>query len=374
MTMLTYSLSIIICIIYLATNAKSFTLKLILFLFIAYLIGIDTQTPDTVNYYIRYSNVRYGSFSDTYEPGYYLIQAFSYNLGLSFVEFRVVFSFLALLLIDFLVKKVTSNKCYLFYFFYLCFYVFIDHEQYRNFLSFSIVIYGLSYLLYSEDQFRKVIYIICVFVAASIHVSALAYLPLLLVDFKNDKLLMRSIVLVTSFSCVFILLTGGNLAVFKMLIQFAADGDSKVAAYGENKVQLGFLYPIVMHFISLLFIYLCLHGFDKVNVSKAADKSLYYSTRLIFKINLVSFLFFPLYMFHLQFIRLGRGVFFINLILFSAIMLNSKFKEFRFLYAFLGGGLLLISLFSYTYIIGDHVEDILIPFFDDMTVTKRNEG
>jgi hypothetical protein len=351
--------------------------KVVTFLFIAYMMGRGAATLDTENYYLKYVEVKYSSLSNTYEPGYYLLQKLGYNLGFDFSEFKISITFISLLFMDVLVRKTTKNKVYFFYLMYLFFYIFIDTVQTRSFLSFSIVACGISFLFYSGIKYKKIIYIGFIFLAASIHISAIAYLPFLLIDFKNEKLLIRAVVLITTFSCLLILMSGTDLGAFKVLIQYVTDNSNRVEHYGNNKVKLGFLYPIVMHFISLFFIYLCMSELYKYNDKEERHTSsefLVYTANLMYKINMIAFLFFPLYMFNMQFIRLGRGVFLLNLIFFSLIIINSRVKEFRFLYSFCGALLLLCALFYYTFILGGHIEDIIIPFFDNHTITEKYEG
>ena len=78
------------------------------------MIGRGAVTLDSVNYYLRYINVEYQTISDTYEIGYHLLQKFAHHLGFDFLTFRITVTFIALILMDFLVRKVTDNKTYLF--------------------------------------------------------------------------------------------------------------------------------------------------------------------------------------------------------------------------------------------------------------------
>ena len=73
-------------------------------------------------------------------------------------------------------------------------------------------------------------------------------------------------------------------------------------------------------------------------------------------------------MFNLQFFRLGRGIMLINIMLFSYVIANSKVTEARWLYSLFGALILLLMLFYYTFFIGDHIEDIIFPFFNEDSI------
>ncbi|WP_074989252.1 EpsG family protein [Pseudoalteromonas lipolytica] len=333
--------------------------KILLLVLIAYLIGRAPETPDTYNYYFRYINAPFLVGEGSYEEGYDLLQRIGHVFSLDYIEFRYITSFLAIFLVDKVVNKLSVRASYLFLLFYCLFFIFIDTEQIRSYLAFCLVITGFYYLAFSEIKTRKIVFVCFVLAASTIHVSMFAYLPLLLISFKNKRLIVKCVAVVTLFSCIFIFMFGNNLGFIKSLMELATENSDRLSQYGASKVRFGFLYPVMAHVLSLsIVLYLN-------NMRKESDSIHFKNTvELMLIVNLISFIYFPLYMFNLQFFRLGRGIMMINFVFLSYLIVNSSLKSHRFYFLIFGSFLIQFLLFYYTFFVGEHVEDIIVPFFN----------
>lgn len=339
------------------------------------MMGRGAETPDTLNYFYRYLESPNQDFFASYEPGYAIIQKVGNYISLSYSEFRFTVSLISLFLINSFANKFSSKASYGFFLAYLSFYIFIDSEQFRSFFSFSVVLFGLGRILFDEKKINKVYFILSILLASTIHISSLAFLPLYLITFKNQRSINRLVAFFTVLTCMFIFVGGNNLAFIKSILLTVTDGSDRVSQYGESRVRFGFLFPVSLHFLALMFLYFCHCKLKMKNVSLVQLEGNLGDIRKLFKyivaINLVSFLYFPLYMFNLQFFRLGRSIMLIDIMFFC--LLASNFKSISYINKLSWSAIFILcgSLFYYTYIMAGHVDSIIEPFFDIKVVEGR---
>ncbi|NOG31680.1 hypothetical protein HLB35_07655 [Halomonas sp. TBZ9] len=150
MTLAIYIVLLVVCIVGVKLNSKSYFLQFIIVCLITYLMGRGALTADTFYYHKGYVEAQSLSFLGFYEPGYLLLEKIGNALGLSYVEFRLMVVFFAWIAISVFLNKVLSRKVFLFYLFYCVFLIFIDTVQIRSFLAFSIVVYALKFLLFEK--------------------------------------------------------------------------------------------------------------------------------------------------------------------------------------------------------------------------------
>ncbi|HIF9178741.1 TPA: EpsG family protein [Photobacterium damselae] len=364
---------LIICLIGLISNGQRNFLKYILLGLVAYLLGRGAINPDSFNYYYKYLNAQELNFADTYEPGYLLIQKISYFSGVDFIQFQILFAFISLILIDSVVKKLSYRATYIFFVFYLSFFVFIDSVQIRSFYSFSLIVVGFGYLFIDDVKSNKLAFIIFFILGVSIHISMIVFLPFIILSINDKNIVEKISKIIAMFSisfCIVVFFQGNILELFKTIISFITNNSERTRDYGVNAVRLGFLYPFMMHFFSVVILFILKRLSLKYN----------YSTRtctlidrfLVF--NLIAFFCLPLYMFNLQFIRVARELLLVNFMFFSYLIGNIKFNQRGGFYSFVVMGSLTILLFCYTFIIGDHIDDILIPFFDNKNIVQYVNG
>lgn len=359
-----YITSFIINIIGVIKENRIIIFDILTLLIISFLLGRGANTPDTYNYYIGYVNSLHLNLNETFEPGYLILQKISHYFKLDYVSFRLLLSFLGFLLIRSTIIKFTSNPHFV-YLYYLFFLIFIDTEQIRNFFAFSIIVYGFRFLI-GNSQRGNIKYLVTVLLACTVHISSFVYIVFILVSLKNKKYFIRLIVFTTLLFCIFIYIGGNSLSFIREIINNFDSGRGKYDAYIEGQTKLGFLYAFLLHFYNMYIVSYTRNLFLKAN-SLDANKNAF--VELIYWINLISIVFFPLFMLNLQFIRLVRNLLIVNYIVFSLLPRSSVKLKKKYRYIQL---MILINTFLwfyYTFIIQDHIDDILIPFFDNSIFT-----
>lgn len=377
MILLLYIILIFLCLVGIIIKPKTKSLQYIILMGIAYILGRAAVTADTLNYYYGYLRTPYKNFGDTYEPGYLLLTKVGHFFNLTYPEFRTITTFIALILINKLVNKLAGRRAYYFYIFYLCFHIFIDNEQHRSFLSFSLVIYGLSYLLFSAKTKGIVKYIAIVFLASTVHLSALLYLPFALVKLSYSKKLTQFIIIFTLVGCFLVFFNLLNIGIVKTIISLLTDDAERISGYGNSEVRYGFILAFFFQGLNILIMYLVSRWVKSkacLNINQNDPYPTHSTLNTIntfHLINLISIIYFPLYMFNVQFIRLTRNMFLLTLIGVAVSMphLNKRFLK-KYIILFIT----LISInfwFYYSFIYSDHIEDIVKPLFEMQTVTSR---
>jgi len=331
-------------------------------------MGRGALTLDTMNYKIMYDNSYYASMSDSYEKGFLLLQKAGWWFNFDYPTFRTIVTAISLFLIYSTLVKLKANVFYVFLF-YLSFAVFIDTVQIRNFFAFSVVIFGLRYLTIKTNS-STYKFLLSIFIASSIHISSIIYLLLLLVNYKNLKSIIKPIIFLTITLC-FIIFLLGNKVPFLNEIMYSLDGGERLEGYTSGVTQFGFLYPIIIHLFNLFLIYKAYRiivNKNDLNLKSFRSKEYINFIKNVFFIilwiNIITILFFPLYMYNVQFIRLTRNLIFINLLAFSLIQAPLLKLSFKVIILNMGVILSMAFWFYFTFIVQNHIDDVIIPFFE----------
>ena len=348
------------------SSAKDKYLRYIVIILITYLVGRGAETLDTQNYVYYYEYIKNNLYNNTYEKGFLYLQKLAHFLDWEYVEFRIALTFLSYILIFHVVSRFSKGSL-LPWLLYASFLIFIDTVQIRNLFAFSIVVYGIKFLFDNDDNdyLKYFKYIITILIASTIHISALAYLVFIILYFRNNSKFIYVMSILTLVSCLFIFLVGNKIPLVYQLLESL--DSNRLDGYINQATRFGFLYAFVLHGFNLVMVWFALK-IKKQQMSIATTENDMYAydiIKVILLINQIAILFFPLYMVNLQFIRLSRNLLIINFIAYSLIqkpfLLQSfKLKSFNIL--------LILNLFSwyyFTFVVQDHVEDIIEPFFAD---------
>ncbi len=159
--------------------------KFVTLLFLVYfwvLMGLNTNSPDYSSYeryYLYTSQVNV-------EWGFAFLCNFFRNLGLTYQQFRMVFAAMYSVLAVVTAKRLTSHVNYVLAMFLLLPFV-LNVSGIRYAFASVIVCYGVPYLIprYKRGNLK---YIICMFLASSIHMSSLFFMVLLFAKKKYKAL------------------------------------------------------------------------------------------------------------------------------------------------------------------------------------------
>lgn len=249
------------------------------------------------------------------ETGYVLVAFLCAKIGLSFTQFRLVIFSVCFILIFSVLNKYTK-KITFFTTFYMLHSMFLDGEQLRNYIAFSIIIYAVPFLCEkSKNGTRK--YIFYVMIASLFHTMALGYLIFLVLNMNKAKLkkILRIIpgviiIVLVLVSCTSLL---SNILLFISNF-FKESIAEKIVGYAGKKSRLGFMIPTIIYFSYCLFIryinrravgkrFQCISGFYQQ----------------ICNMNYIGLSFLPLCVLSLTFYRLVRNICLLDLVYFASV-------------------------------------------------------
>lgn len=276
-------------------------------IFVIWCIAVFSyNVVDYQNYVDSFQSIQNGNvlLNNSFEPGYYLICKFFSNIGCNYQVMRgaIITVFLLFLLVA--MKKIGSS----FNFVCCCFSVFplvIDMIQLRNTLAMSILTVGITFFLVED---KKIKYSITVILASMIHISFLVYFIFLFKDAVLSKKFQKyGFIVVMIMTCVVFYVGGRNIPFLNVILSLF--GDSERFNYWLTSAgNFGFIAYWILILISV---------FNSYCVLKHTSKQYKYAD-MIFKINILSICFFPLFMLASTFGRLISNLSFANYLLWDS--------------------------------------------------------
>ena len=261
------------------------------------------------------------------EPGYTFINNYFNEIGFTYDQFQAIIALICILLIGKYAMYNIKNRL-LFIAFYGITLFPLDYVLIRNFLSFSLLIQGISLL--NSNKNRIFLYTVIILISATIHQSA--FLFIIFVFTKKEKINSQKFLLIAlSYFAIFFMAKNfifSELGVIDHLLIY-------------KQTFKGGIANTILHAIAILpAIYI---SKKYPNASKNNNK--------IYNLNLLSILFFPLYFESEIFIRLLRVVIFLNACYFIDLPRIKPYILYSFFY------ILIFSLFLFF--------QFNLPFFDD---------
>lgn len=330
------------------------------FLFIWLLIAGNTNNPDMLSYeYIYYTD------NSNIEPAFKLLIDFFRSFGLEYNFFVASISVICLLLIFSSFKKYTKNLNFVI-FLYMIYPFILDVIQFRNFICVSILVFSLQFLLKNDLQ-NKVIFAILIILAGLFHNLYFLYLVLLLINLQNKNLLIKLIIALTLVFSIIIFLNGNKIPFLYQILPISVE---KFDSYFTARLRFGF---IVIWFFNLSYIYLL--GYSKKQVIKNTNSYNFDVTKkyinLVFWINIVTIVFFPLYMVNINFYRLFRNISLINYSVYAITVdkiMENRGKGYSLLkYVFI---IILGILILFYYDVGSNFDYIFKPIMENNVILK----
>lgn len=156
--------------------------KILLLFFIWTLIGLNTYSPDYASYEAVYNGTYYGLNIDV---GFKACCDFFSSLGLSYQQFRMVWSFLYVILLNNFVTRNTKSPNLALSLMLIC-PVLLDVSGIRSCVAYLIAL-NFAVLLKNPTLKNKIVYTVGVLLAATIHVTAVFYLIFLLIGVQFNK-------------------------------------------------------------------------------------------------------------------------------------------------------------------------------------------
>lgn len=317
---------------------KHIILGFSLLLIAIYLIGNDVSN-DSANYLRKYMAIENGIYDDIgIEILWFLFMKVCSFVQLDYIGFRFVIVLLSFCLLYHTIKYFNANLN-LIVSIYMVVLLFIDSEQFRNFISFSFVVYGLVFLY--QRKFIK--YSIIILIASLIHSSALLYLTFLLIGFNFSKKTQIIYLLTFLFLTFLAIVSKNEINIYNLLAFLVKNAESSIYFMTNTNRSI---YAIVLIFMVMLIVVFYINTLTVTSRNKTDIKNFFLS------IVLLSAAFLPLHSYNIQFSRLLRNEIFILLILagFSVNNLNMMFfKKIKCYASCLFVACIWIQFYNYVY-------------------------
>lgn len=256
---------------------------------------LDYKRGDNEAYEQWYNLLRSGSIvnlkqSKSVEKGFTLYTFFLAKIGLPYGLYMAVTFILGILLSFFTIRKITSNYSLILGLYY-CYYFLFDIQQIRNFLAISISLFAIQFL---KDK-KIVTYVLLILLAASFHVSALAFLLFLLINLPNYKYFSKLFIEISAL--LFAILSVLNIAGANVMKRLA-----NVLNLGSYQLYFGDNFNVLRPFIELtFFVYMAIMVYSALKTEQEDEWGTF-----IISLTAISFLFLPLMLISMTMDRILR--------------------------------------------------------------------
>lgn len=226
-----YILIVTVNLIFGLTTASNRTVGFFSLLGLGWLIASDyvETNGDYANYLLAYNTVNTGI--TPFEKGYTQLELLAYNQGLTYVDFRMCFSLITMIILFCSIVRFTSNVS-LFVVLFSTTTFFTDGTQIRNLMMIALAILATSFLK-KISLLNVSIFLILIYVATQIHSSGYSFFAILLVRILPYKKLKK--VAIVTFSIILIMSVAFKIFGFRILFQLL------VRIFGSTVQRVNFL-------------------------------------------------------------------------------------------------------------------------------------
>jgi hypothetical protein len=354
--------------VHIKKHGKIFAFILLLFMWI--LFWANTKNPDYFNYVELYNSIQYGApvFGEgDVEVGYRLLMKLGVVIGLNYELFLSILIFFSYLLIHITVKKFNFNYNYV-YLLYLFFPFFLDVVQIRNFLATSIFIFSAKYL-YENTVKSRVIYVILIIAASTIHFSSILYLPMLLINLRRKNRRVQAIAIFSILSSIIVLLNNKQIPYINEIVSLMSSND-RVFDYLELHTNWGFLLYWFIQIVSFLMMFYSrklirknINSVIHTENANSIEKAVLF-VELVYMINLIAFIYLPLYTIASTFTRLMRNILILNYISFAIVNGLLKRRDQRIMF----------NILVFIYVLFRFLVELYLPYTENImdTILRNN--
>lgn len=334
------------------------------FIFVWILFWGNTDNPDLRNYITSYDQVINNTITfnlSLREPGYFIIMKIFANLGISYHGFIACIGLICYLLIFSTVKKYTNNYNYICFLYMIHLFVF-DIIQMRNFISVSIIVYAIRYLVEYTNK-GKIKYIICILIASTIHNTALFFLILIIIKRNNTNSFVKFIAIFSIVGCIIVFFNGGKIPFISEIMNNLLEGTVR-GTYLNVVVPLRYIISLfLLQIVNFTMILICRNQSNKIyNKEKISNEQREF-INLIFWANTIAFMFLPLYMQSINFYRLMRNLNILNFICVSIASNGFKYRS---------NNKIIFNLFNVGGVIAWFIYDLSISFSHFQSILENN--
>lgn len=299
-------------------NKKSKLLFWAILVLMFILMGYNYYNADYYMYARLYNS--YGlTFNFTFTEGLFQFMChFFYKIGFSYQQFLGVYSFLCFFLIYLTLCRVSKYRSLAVSMYLICPF-FVDAVQIRHFLASCLVCYGLTFLLFEEDNNRKGIikYIFLNIIACGFHTSAFVYFIFLLYPIFKKKKIKDTFILFFIIAIVATLLIRSKM--FINILNYVIPTGKLEAYFLTGKyVSKSFIISTLFVIVqcipigAMLFLKIFFKSQEGSNDVRLLDS--------VIILNILLLITMPLYFYSYEFVRLFRGILLINYIAITNVL------------------------------------------------------
>lgn len=351
-------------------------IQIICFIFVLFAVGLNYSNADFFNYEYMYEVTKSSGWFPSMELGYGLLMKIGIFFNLSYSQFLFFYSILpAGLLIIFLNRITLGNRfAIIISILIYCIYPMIfDIIQHRNFLATMIVLNFFLTMIRSNSKQRIFIYTLGVLLAAQIHITALIYLILILVNVKSIKVLSCLVIVLALISSISI-----KYAMKPILLFF---GMNRHIAYVDDMTDIRTVFVFIIYFTAQLLTVVYVNFRNETSpesVTMSNIKRYLKSFNLIslenpakyipIKVNMIMYLTIPMILFNINFYRIQRGILIFNITLIVSYFLKmgKKSDKYDMLVYIMNLLFYIISFTSMVYL--PAYNEIFLPTFNNYII------
>lgn len=280
----------------------------ILLIWMWILFSFNTNSADFEMYKGYYELGRvYSSYYDGIEILYKISNDLGNLLNLNFIQFKMIYSGIALILLNIAIKRLTTN----FSFALGCYFIFpylIDIVQIRHFMASIIILLAIT-VLKDRDKKSYIKYYILNMIAIGFHNISIVFLIIPLLNYISVKKLSIIVILADIIEIILIIFGGLKLIAKNFLTE-----EKYQAYFVSDRWQNGFsvmmFYAIIQLICTILFLIISKKFGDKIQ-EKENDKTndiKKYRYELTLKLNIFNMLIFPYYYYLMELTRIFRMI------------------------------------------------------------------
>lgn len=276
---------------------KSKLIKILQYACIYIIFVLNSWSEDDVSYRRIYS----GYYGSSHEPGFDLLCQECFKKGIPYETFRIIYVSVAVIILLIALHKAFKDAGNRAYSLILLYPLLPLVELLRNFMAIAIVISGiLWYFSQEKDKIKdKIIFVLIIFLGATLHYSVLFFLILLLTNEK--KPMKRTYVEIMLLSTVSIAIC--NLPIFNILLRVFFSSEKVLSWFDSaNRIGLGVILVLVFHLISFgIYDYIYRTYFFHAKKNQEAIGDVKKISKRMYSLNVYSFALLGLYTYNMEF-------------------------------------------------------------------------
>lgn len=343
-----------------------FSFVVLLFLFCGHEYVGNGDSNDFLGYLQDYDNVAVTTSRDFwFYYLFYCTQIFSKLLGLNFYQWWAIMTYFALRMLWVTNKRFNLNihHCLLWI---MAYYGFILYTGLKFFYGFCFMFLACCNLFHESDNGNKK-FILYTLLAGGMHV--MYYFFLILLFNKVRFLSPKKVFILSIISFVFMLIGGkGLLMTFLGPLVYSLNSDN-LNQYFTTQTNLGFLIPLTIHFILLVYIFIVDKIYSRkpvLNNESCTRKNNAYKlkdTKIILNSTLLLTLIYPLFLVSLTFNRIYTAYSLILIMISSTFICNfSKLHRMGVLFF---PFLIIVIYYIFNFYLNNYIDSAVIPLFDN---------